>query len=105
MAQFTVFRNKNPRTKAAFPFLVDIQADVLEDLQTRVVIPLTKVAALSRKPLTLVTPVLPFEGEEYVLMTPQLAGIARSELGAPVGSLASERQAIVAAVDFVAIGF
>ena len=105
MPQFTVFRNKNPRTKAAFPLLVDVQCDLLEDLETRVVIPLTKVAALTRKPLTVLTPVVPFEGEDFVLLTPQLAGIARADLGAAVGNLASARQAIVAAIDFLASGF
>jgi hypothetical protein len=43
MAQFAVYRNKNPRTKTAY-----IQSDLLGDLQTRVVIPLTKAAALAR---------------------------------------------------------
>jgi toxin CcdB len=105
MAQFTVFRNKNPRTRTTFPLLVDIQSDLLEDLQTRVVIPLTKAAALSKKPMALMTPVLPFEGENYVLMTPQLAGIARTELGAAIGSLANQRQTIVAAIDFLVTGF
>jgi len=39
------------------------------------------------------------------LMTPQLAGVARTELGAPAGSLATERHAIVAAMDFLVDGF
>jgi hypothetical protein len=38
-------------------------------------------------------------------MTPQLAGIGRTELGAAVGNLASERQAILAATDFLLTGF
>ena len=105
MAQFTVYRNKNPRTKTAFPLLVDVQTDLLEDLQTRVVIPLTQTAALIRRPLTHVMPVLPFDGEDYVLMTPQLAGIARSDLGALAGSLADQRQVILAAMDFLLTGF
>jgi toxin CcdB len=105
MAQFTVYRNKNPRTKATFPLLVDIQSDLLEDLQTRVVVPLTKAAALTKKPLAHLTPALSFDGEPYVLMTPQLAGIGRTELGTAVGSLASERQAILAAMDFLLRGF
>ena len=105
MTQFTVYRNKNPRTKTAFPLLVDVQSDLLEDLQTRVVIPLTKTAALTRKPLTHVMPALPFDGDDYVLMTPQLAGIARTELGAPAGSLAGQRQTILAAMDFLLTGF
>jgi toxin CcdB len=52
-----------------------------------------------------VTPVLPFDGESYVLMTPQLAGIGRTDLGAVAGSLAGERQTILAAMDFLLTGF
>jgi len=74
MARFSVYRNKNPRTKAAFPLLVDVQSDLLESLGTRVVISLTKVPALTRKPVSHLTPEIPFGGDRYVLMTPQLAG-------------------------------
>lgn len=105
MAQFTVYRNKSPRTKAAFPLLVDVQSDLLEPLQTRVVIPLTRVAGLAKKPVTHLTPTLEFDGETYVLITPQLAGISRTDLGVPAGSLADQRQAILAAIDFLVTGF
>lgn len=105
MAQFAVYRNKNPRTRSTFPFLVDVQSGLLEPLQTRVVIPLTKVAAIAKKPVTHLTPILVFEGESYVLMTPQLAGIARADLGTHAGSLAEHRQVIVASMDFLVSGF
>ena len=105
MAQFSVYRNKNPRTKATFPLLVDIQSDLLEPLNTRVVIPLTKSPALAKKPVSHLTPEVVFGGERYVLMTQQLAGISRAELGPQAGSLAEERQAILAAVDFLVMGF
>ena len=105
MPQFTVYRNKSPRTKSTFPFLVDVQSDLLEQLQTRVVIPLTRTAGLVKKPLNHLTPALAFGGESYVLMTPQLAGVARTDLGAPAGSLAGERHAIVAAMDFLLTGY
>ena len=105
MPQFTVYRNKSPRTKSTFPFLVDVQSDLLDQLQTRVVIPLTRTAGLAKKPLSHLTPALTFDGESYVLMTPQLAGVARTDLGAPAGSLAGERQAIVAAMDFLLTGY
>jgi toxin CcdB len=103
--QFTVYRNKSPRTKSTFPFLVDVQSDLLDQLQTRVVIPLTRTAGLAKKPLSHLTPALAFDGESYVLMTPQLAGVARTDLGTPAGSLAGERQAIVAAMDFLLAGY
>ena len=105
MAQFSVYRNKNPRTKATFPLLVDVQSDLLEPLNTRVVIPLTKSPSLIKRPVSHLTPKISFEGDEYVLLTPQLAGISRTELGALAGSLTGDRQAIVAAVDFWLTGF
>lgn len=105
MAQFGVYRNKNPNTKATFPLLVDVQSDLLEDLQTRVVIPLTKAPALTKKPMGQLTPIIKYEGDSYVLMTPLLAGITRRDLGAVTGSLAERREVIFAAMDFLMTGF
>jgi len=105
VAQFSVYRNKSPRTKAAFPYLVDVQTDLLEPLNTRVVIPITKAAALTRKPVSHLTPEVSFDGDRYVLMTPQLAGIGRAELGPHAGTLAEERDTILAAIDFLLTGF
>ncbi len=105
MAQFAVYRNKNPRTKSTFPWLVDVQSDLLEPLNTRVVIPLTKVAGLVKKPVSHLTPTVTFDGDAYVLMTPQLAGIARADLGAQSGTLAGERETVTAALDFLLTGF
>ncbi len=100
-----MYRNKNPRTKATFPFLVDVQSDLLEPLGTRVVVPLTKSPGLTRKPVSQLTPAIPFNGDGYLFMTPQLAGVSVSELGAPAGSLVGERQAMLAALDFLLTGF
>ncbi|HLS80198.1 MAG TPA: CcdB family protein [Steroidobacter sp.] len=104
MAQFTVYKNKNPRSKATYPLLVDAQADLLEDLQTRVIIPLTKTPALTKRPIARLTPSIEIDGEQYLLMTPQLAGVARSELGPAVGSVADQRSAIVSAMDLLITG-
>ena len=105
MSQFSVYRNKSPRTKGAFPLLVDVQSDLLEPLNTRVVIPMTKSPALTRKPVSHLTPDVSFNGDRYLLMTPQLAGIGRAELGPHAGTLAEERQTILAAIDFLLTGF
>lgn len=105
MAQFDVYKNKNPRTRSTFPFLVDVQSDLLDPLSTRVVVPLTKVGALARKPVSHLTPTVMFDAEAYVLITPQLAGIARSELGARAGTLLNEREKILSAIDFLVAGF
>ena len=48
MPQFAVHRNRNAATKARFPLLLDVQTNLLEDLGTRVVIPLAP-ASLSHE--------------------------------------------------------
>jgi len=105
LPQFTVYRNKSARSRAVFPLLVDVQSDLLEDLQTRVVIPLSKAAGLTKRPVSQLTPTIDFDDSAFVLVTPQLAGISRSELGTVAGSLAHRRETILAAMDFLTLGF
>lgn len=105
MQQFTLYRNKDSNTRAVFPLLLDVQSDLLEDLQTRVVIPLTKKSRLAGEAVQHLMPLVEFEDETYVLMTHHLAGIARAALGAPAGSLVRQRDTIIAALDFLFIGF
>jgi toxin CcdB len=50
------------------------------------------------------TPVLEFEGKNYLMLTPQIAGIPSRDLGPIAGNLASHRDAIIAAVDFLLAG-
>lgn len=69
------------------------------------VIPLTKSPVLMKRPVGHLTPEISFEGDQYVLMTPQLAGISRAELGSLAGSLSEEREAILEAPDFLLTGF
>ncbi len=104
MAQFSVHKNKNPKTRSTYPYLVDVQSDLLSDLGTRVVVPLMKRAAPSKKPIKNLTPALRIDGHEYIMMVPQLAGIAARDLGVPVTSVAQHRGEIVAALDFLFTG-
>ena len=104
MAQFTVYKNKNPGTKAAYPYLLDVQSELLAELQTRVVVPLARLTASRKKPIRDLTPVLDIEGSSYLLLVPQLAGIPKNELGAPVISVVTHRDEIIAALDFLITG-
>jgi toxin CcdB len=104
MAQFTVYRNKNPQTLSAVPFLLDVQHDLLSDLDTRVVIPLRPGSAIKGKEMRPLMPVLEIEGERFVILTPQMAGIPKSELGATVTRVEHYRSEIIAAIDFLLTG-
>ena len=100
MAQFDLF--KNPRA-GAYPLLLDVQADVLSSLATRVVVPLTPRKRYGR-PITRLNPTATVQGVEYVLVFQEMAAIAASGLGERVASLANRRTELVAAVDLVFTG-
>jgi toxin CcdB len=99
--KFAVYRNRNLRNRALFPFLVDVQPEMFQDLETRIVIPLSNAFALQEFPLAYLTPELMLDGERYLLMTPQLAGVARADLGPHVGSMASQERAVSKAIEFL----
>ncbi len=105
MARFTVYRNKNPGSKTVFPYLVDVQSDLLSTMETRVVIPLTRAPGLTKRPVSQLTPAIQFQDEFYVLMTPHMAGIATRDLGPSVGSLEGWRDTVMSAVDFLLSGY
>jgi toxin CcdB len=105
MPQFAVHRNRNAATKARFPLLLDVQTDLLEDLATRVVVPLTPAtAAAKRGAMHTLTPVCTVDGKSYLMFTPQLAGISTRELGPPIADLSHERPTILAALDLLFTG-
>lgn len=103
MAQFDVYRNPNPGTRKTMPFLLDVQADLLDDLVTRVVVPL--VAASERdRPAKHLNPKFKVEGKTVVMSTAELAGIPRKAMGEKITSLRNKREEIIAALDFLITG-
>ena len=104
MAQFDVYRNPNAASRARIPYLLDVQSGLLDPLATRIVVPLCKPEVLSAKPAERLNPAFEVEGRKLLMLTPELAGVPRKALGEPVGNLASERAAIIAALDLALTG-
>ena len=105
MARFDVYRNTGSHA-AETPYLLDVQSDLLQGLETRVVVPLRR---RDRFPATSLpgnlTPTFEVEEVECILETPKLAAIPLRLLKAPVTSLARRQFEIVAALDFLFQGF
>jgi toxin CcdB len=94
------------RGPAATPFLLDVQSDLLDSLDSRVVIPLRDLAAFTQVALSeRLTPMLTVDGRALMLETPKMAAVPRRVLGAPVASLAAQHERITAAVEFLFRGF
>jgi toxin CcdB len=103
VTQFAAFENPNRDTRKAYPFLLDIQSDLIQDLTSTIVIPLAPKRAMS-KPISRLNPTVSINGTIYVVLTQQISGYARSALGKPVADLSQERYALIAAIDFVISG-
>lgn len=104
MTQFCVYKNPSKHTSKSFPYLIDIQSNLLADLTTRIVIPLSRQALLRNQTLTRLTPVVTYNGDDYLLMTPQISSLPANVLSKPIGTLAQMRDDIIAAIDFSIAG-
>lgn len=99
MAQFDLYKGMGEGCE----LLLDLQDEMLDALSTRVVAPLATVDSVGPTMRTL-NPQITFAGEQYVLMSHLLAAIPVSSLGKPVGSVALQRQDIVASIDLLFTG-
>jgi len=101
MAQFDVYRStRTPR----IPLLVDIQADFLSRLVTRVVVPLTPLGKFGARPITRLHPVVVVGDDDYVLLASELAAVPASALRTKAGSLVADRAKVIAALDLLFTG-
>jgi toxin CcdB len=101
MPRFDVHKD---RKGALYPLLLDVQADLLSHLDTRVVVPLAPKRRYPARPMRIINPVLVIHGVEYIAVFQELAAILSSELGDVVGSVAAHRTEVVAALDFMFTG-
>jgi len=86
------------------PFLLDVQSDLIAELATRVVVLLYTATAMKGKTLRTLTATFEIDDKQYVMVTPQLAGIAKRQLGAQVADLSAQRNEIIAALDLLITG-
>ncbi|HEB86644.1 MAG TPA: plasmid maintenance protein CcdB, partial [Gammaproteobacteria bacterium] len=95
MSQFTVYKNKNPKTKKIFPYLLDIQSDLLEQLRTTIVIPLGKYSTVKDQVITKLCPIVEIDSNKYAAITQQIAGIERTLLGTEVTNISNHRSKFI----------
>jgi toxin CcdB len=104
MAQFHVYENQSKASRKAYPYLLDIQSNLLDELRTTAVVPLSPFSQSAKAAITRLTPVVSFQGKSWVVLTPQIAGVDRNHVGKLVADLTPYRGEIVAALDFLISG-
>ena len=104
MTQFVVYENTNRTMKKAYPYLLDIQSNLLNELQTTVVIPLCPKSITGTAVISKLCPILDIDNKEFVALTQQIAGIDRKVLGKKICDLSNYRSEVIAALDFIISG-
>jgi toxin CcdB len=105
MARFDVYANPSGSATTT-PYLLDVHSDLLNGLDTRLVIPLRSLKHFPRVKLsTRLTPIFNIDGEDHLLETPKMGTIPLRVLKTPVTSLAQAQNQITAALDFLFQGY
>ena len=99
MARFEVYANPG-----SAGYVLDVQADLLAALNTRIVVPLMPAHA-APQPAGRLNPRFQIGDAPHLMVTQFMAAIPRALLGQPVTNLARHDTEILAALDLVLVGF
>jgi toxin CcdB len=104
MRQFDVFDNPIPRARRTLPLVAILQSDLAETGRERVVAPLAPSAAMPRLAGRLI-PIVRVDDQDYALLVPSMAALPVADLRRVVSNLVDHRERILAALDYLFIGF
>ena len=98
MARFDVYPHPEAGLRAVTPYLVDVQNDFIDRVESRVVIPMRHAKAFGPR-MRDINPLFDIIGKPVVLDTAALAAFPSSGLKKPVANLSSSRAEIGSALD------
>ena len=102
MRQFDVYRNPQPRTATAAPYLVVLSSHLLPNVGLVVVAPLLRDR---RRPMQELEPTIEVDGESLVLGLTDLFSVEPRELKGAVANLLDAEDTIRRAIDRLFTGF
>ena len=104
MRQFDVLANPIPRARRTLPFVMILQSDLIDTGRDRVVAPLAPSAAMPPLAGRLI-PFVTLRENAYALLVPSLTTMPVTDLRQVVANLANDRDRIMAALDYLFLGF
>ena len=85
-------------------YLLDVQSDLLNELNSRLVVPLLP-AFSAPKPAKRLNPTFDFEDQQVVMATQFMGAVPTGILKTQVGRLDEESEKIISAIDMLIQGF
>lgn len=102
--QFDVHENPSPRMRDAYPYVVDVQSDLLSSLPTRMVVPLAVTTLASKDLPRGLCPLVTVKDKSLMLVPFEAAPLDKRLLKAAVVSVRDRSHEIIAAMDAVLSG-
>ena len=102
--QYDVYDNPSPRLRDQYPYVVDIQSDLLGGLATRLVVPLAVSTLAAQDMPRQLCPVIQVKGSNLMLVAFEAAPLDRRLLKNKVASVKHRASDIIAAMDAVISG-
>ena len=104
MAQFSLYKNHDKRSKNTYPYFVDVQNSLFSDLNSRLVVPFARHEYLGKTDVERLCPVIPINGRNYVLLTHQTTSVPVAILSKEEISLEAYRYEVLDAIDMLITG-
>lgn len=102
--QFDVYENPSPRMRDVYPYVVDVQSDLLSALATRMVVPLA-ITPLAAKDLPRqLCPLITVNGKSLMLVPFEAAPLDKRLLKTEIAGVRDRSHEIIAAMDAVLSG-
>lgn len=102
--QYDVYPNPSPRMRDVYPYVMDVQSDLLKALATRMVVPLALTQLPSSSLPRRLCPVVQVKNQSLMLVPFEAAPLDKRHLKSKVVSLRDRTDDIVAAMDAVLSG-
>ncbi|MBT1157697.1 CcdB family protein [Aminobacter anthyllidis] len=99
MARFDLYRGGDADT-----YLLDVQADLLRHMNTRVVVPVLP-PDMAPKPGRRLNPIFSIRGKDYVMVTQFISAVMISELPVAAENLSRHHDQITDALDMLFQGY
>ncbi len=102
MRQYDICKNTNVASRKLVPFVVVLQADLLQDFHTTIVAPLMLETPATK--ISKLNPIVKIAGKSYRVSMAELSSVLRKHLGEVVANVENQHYEFVAAIDLIFTG-
>lgn len=104
MSQFSVYTNKDKSTQKTYPYFLNVQNELLDELNSRVVIPFSTPGSIKHRDAKKLCPIIQIKGKDFVLLTHQITTVPASFLASKIDQIDDFRPEIISAIDLLLTG-